>query len=116
MEQAKEIMCKYGERESTDLLLEDNEVNKARNKDNRVDEIYAVQHFRDKSTELLWNYIDMFLAIKLRASYKGAADDIDAKLCQQAKIRLETGLHVELANNQDNAGLLTIAKLFLNSL
>lgn len=41
--------------------------------------MYSVQHFDKKSTKLFKNYINLFLAIKLRTSYSGLADDKAAK-------------------------------------
>lgn len=63
-----------------------NEVNKAFDKGYTVDKIYELQHFRKKSTDLFLGYIDMFVEIKLRASHKSPADDVDAKLRQNANI------------------------------
>lgn len=84
------------------------EIKKAREKGYKVVEIYEVQHFEKRSTELWRNYIKKFLKIKLETSPFSCSED---EYRNKAKL-----LGIELGELKPNPGLRFIAKICLNSL
>jgi len=84
------------------------EIKKALEKDYKIMDIYEVQHFEKKSTDLWRNYIKKFMKIKLETSPFSCSEE---EYRNKAKL-----LEIELGELKPNPGLRFIAKICLNSL
>ena len=84
------------------------EIKKALEKGYKIMDIYEVQHFENKSTDLWRNYIKKFMKIKLETSPFNSSEEEYRKKAQQ--------LGIELGDLKPNPGLRFIAKICLNSL
>jgi hypothetical protein len=84
------------------------EIKKALEKGYKIMDIYEVQHFKKKSTDLWKNYIKKFMKIKLETSPFSCSEEEYRQKAQQ--------LGIELGELKPNPGLRFIAKICLNSL
>jgi hypothetical protein len=84
------------------------ELNKALEKDYKIDKIYAVLHFENTSTDLWKEYIRRFMKIKLETSPFTCDEKEYGDKARQ--------FGIELGELKENPGLRFIAKICLNSL
>jgi ribosomal protein S20 len=90
------------------------EVNKAIDKGYRIEKIYEVWHFKEKSNELFRGYVKDFMKIKLEtSSWKNDFNTIEEYI-NTVKEKLDITL--DKNNIQENPGKRAVAKICLNSL
>ena len=88
-------------------------VKKAIEKGYKVDRIYEVMYFPDKSVELFKDYVRMFLKVKLEFSGVPSGTTLD-KFVEEARVK--QGVSLDKANVEKNPGRRAVAKVCLNSL
>ena len=93
-----------------------NEVNVALEKGYRIQEIYEVWDFEEKSGDLFKGYVRKFMKIKMESSELKTGEGCTYKSVDEYRSIVKERLGIELGEIKYNPGMRAIAKLCLNSL